>query len=269
MKAIINQQPVQKALGYSTAKYPKQTVFKPIPSIRQYLDSSCGPAVVTSILQAMGHSITERKVIKLAVKELNSKNMTLEKDGVPPDVIKDLLKKSRVKYTENRPDSGYKNIADKIKAQKKLDKMLKDGYVCITPVQVTPEYWCIEKESRKVLRKTYNATNCKDSSVELVKVLFSEEKLPPTKNKAIIENKDGHYMIVAGMVKDDKEEYYITMDPAIAYWRDSYKDGTPRKYRGMRIISKKLFVEHWHDISTSKKTYYHYLIAVKPRFASK
>jgi hypothetical protein len=269
MKAIINQQPVQKALGYSFDKYPKNTVFTPVVNVKQCESASCGPAALTSVLKTMGRKVTERKLIQEATKELRAKNMNMDTHGTPPEIIKNILKRNRVKYIESTKDSAYKSAAIKAKAQKKLDRMLKNGFICITPVQMTPEYWCVERETCKVVKKSYNPVKCSKDLYDTVKVLSSEESKPKTRNKVKLENKDGHYVVITGMIKDDKDEYYVTMDPALSYWRESYKDGTPAKYKGMRILPKKLFVDQWHDISGDNKPYYHYLIGVKPRFASK
>lgn len=264
----------QKNFDTSKKEHPEDTVFHKTELTRQEEDFSCGAATLTSVINTvMKKSILEEEIITNARNRIHEKGGNIEEWGIPPDIMEIILSSYGV-YIEIKPsDKTYDNEETLINAQEWLDSRLLSGHICITPIQITPEYWFKDNVSGELVRETEKEEGREYTPVYTSDKVWTDSSKPPIEvpegspgRKRATTRKDvdynGHYVLVVGKMHRGETPYYITVDPMYKWYQEESPTIDP-KYTGIRFIPEKLFIKSWHDKSGRGEPYNQYAISVK------
>jgi hypothetical protein len=248
---------------------------------------SCGAACLVDVIKGFNPNleITEPEIIEQIREIHESEGRDITTWGTPPEVVKVLLAQHGIPFEESQSEKPAEQIEveDLQLAQQRLEKALQEGKVCMVCIQSTPDYWYRDENTRKTrIGKPQNPTT---SDYQIVRVDRNKWDGVSTPTKAVrsehgtaASTKDdptyqGHWIVVTGMMQRDGKDYYITHDPWYQREQDSVNQraiglGQPPpidpKFMGVRLMAKKYFLSHWHDLAGDNETEFNqYLLAVK------
>lgn len=156
--------------------HQESTVFHETGNVGQEHGFDCGLAVLANlpILGGCDEVCGEKLLAELteeATAILEKRGLDIEEAGVPPEVIKELLERRGVTYTEKLSDHLYPDpneLKGSFEAWPEyiqqaftwLCDTLKSGNVCVLAIQTTPEYLIINKDTGEIaLESGFTGTN--------------------------------------------------------------------------------------------------------------
>ncbi len=256
----------QNAYEKSLALYPEKTVCNEIDVVEQTLEESCGAALIaTAINKKTGRSLTDRDLVPLINAELAKRDSNIEREGTPVEAMRAIFSNFSIDYVERLSDRSHEDPEAVHAAKEALESKLREGYVCITPMQSYPEVMYLNIMTGKRLPKNYLTAEDEKQIGTVFHKVYINGKLDTSEDEPYW---NGHYtMIIGMMVGPDGKEYYICADTSAKYGQRTAAHNRdqidPEKY-GIMLREKDLFLRNWHDTSIDGTIEYnHYYIGIK------